>query len=98
MSKGTCTIESTQKDMRTVSVVRRNLMTVPGYSPYCGAMCRVMPRTRFNGEQFVCPCCGWVSSFPKEFIDEYKKKWRLYETGRIHTSKVIIRRNYSGIQ
>lgn len=22
----------------------------------------------------TCPCCGWVSSFPKEFIDEYKKE------------------------
>ena len=94
---GVCKLKSTQEDMRTVSVVRRNLMTVPGYSPYCGAMCRVMPRTRFNGMQFVCPCCGWVSLFPQEFIDEYKKKWGLDGTAKAHTPKVIIKRNDSEV-
>ena len=62
------------QEKRINSIVRENLMNEPGYSPYCGAMCKWMPRTRFNGKQFVCPDCGWVSSFPKEFIDEYKKK------------------------
>lgn len=71
------TTDNTPKEKHVNEIVRHNLMTEPGYSPYCGALCRVMPRTRFNGEQFVCPCCGWVSSFPKEFIDEYKKKWGL---------------------
>lgn len=59
-----------------MSVVRQNLMTEPGYTPYCGDMgCKNrMPRTRFNGEQFECRC-GWVSEFPAEFIKEYKAKW-----------------------
>lgn len=61
-----------------MSIVRDNLMTKPGYTPYCGNdKCRVMPRTLFNGKQFVCPRCGWVSSFEEEFINEYKKKWGL---------------------
>lgn len=57
-------------------IVRNNLMTRNGYTPYCGAMCSTMPRTMFDGEQFVCPCCGWRSEFPKEFINKYKAKWR----------------------
>lgn len=59
------------------SIVRDNLMTQEGYSPYCGngSNCRYsMPRTFFNGKQFDCKC-GWVSSFPPEFIKEYKEKW-----------------------
>lgn len=58
------------------SIVRANLMTEPGYSPYCGDMkCRHgMPRTRFNGSQFQCTC-GWKSGFPPEFIADYKAKW-----------------------
>lgn len=62
-----------------MSIVRDNLMNRPGYAPYCGAAehCTFgMPRTRFDGEQFVCRC-GWRSSFEPEFISEYKKKWRL---------------------
>ena len=62
-----------------MSIVRDNLMSRPGYTPYCGAAehCMFgMPRTRFDGEQFVCRC-GWRSSFEPEFIAEYKKKWRL---------------------
>jgi len=59
------------------SIVRNNLMTVPHYTPHCGNGCRAMPRTRFNGEQFSCKCCGWVSSFPKEFIKDYMVKWDL---------------------
>jgi hypothetical protein len=69
-----------------MSIVRDNLMTRPGYSPYCGSeLCKERqeyplrgqrwPRTKFNGEQFVCPKCNWVSEFPVEFIQEYKDKW-----------------------
>jgi hypothetical protein len=59
-----------------VSIVRDNLMTVPGYAPYCGDMnCKAgMPRTYFDGEQFCCHC-GWRSNFPRAFIAEYKAKW-----------------------
>ena len=47
-----------------------------GYSPYCGGEnCRTMPRTSFDGEQFVCGYCGWRSEFPDDFIEEYKRKW-----------------------
>lgn len=61
------------------TIVRENLMTRPGYTPYCGVVdgsCR-MPRTYFNGSQFVCPDCGWVSQFPEDFIKRYKEKWSL---------------------
>ena len=65
-----------------MSIIRENLMTRPGYSPYCGAdrywgYCTYhMPRTRFDGEQFVCKC-GWRSQFPADFIAEYKAKWHV---------------------
>lgn len=53
-------------------------MNREGYSPYCGnPNCRIMPRTHFNGSQFVCHVCGWKSSFPEEFITRYKKRWNL---------------------
>lgn len=58
-------------------VVRHNLLTEKNYTPYCGSnnvRCD-MPRTKFDGEQFVCPKCGFRSEFPKEFIDYYKQKW-----------------------
>lgn len=58
--------------------MQEKLMTEQGYRPYCGnPNCREMPRTEFNGEQFFCRCCGWVSQYPPEFIKEYKKKWKL---------------------
>lgn len=59
-----------------MSLIRDNLMTRPGYSPYCGNdNCGAgLPRTRFDGEQFKCPC-GWRSQFPADFIAEYKAKW-----------------------
>ena len=61
-----------------MSIVRQNLMTKKGYTPYCGNNeCKNMPRTRFNGEQFRCPCCGWTSQFPQEFIKQYKQKWNI---------------------
>lgn len=59
-----------------MSIVRHNLMTQHNYTPYCGNMeCPTMPRTIFNGEQFVCPRCTWVSEFPTSFIDEYIANW-----------------------
>lgn len=57
------------------SIIRTNLMKEKGYTPYCGNDKCTMPRTTFYGEQFVCDRCGWISSFPTDFIDEYKKKW-----------------------
>lgn len=59
-----------------MSLVRINLMTREGYSPYCGGeRCPLqMPRTTWDGEQFKCRC-GWRSQFPADFIAEYKAKW-----------------------
>jgi hypothetical protein len=59
-----------------MSIVRDNLMTKEHYTPYCGdnAGC-YLPRTYFDGEQFVCGHCGWKSEFPKNFIDSYRLKW-----------------------
>jgi hypothetical protein len=59
-----------------LSTVQRNLLSVPGYSPYCGAerCLKGMPRTTWdpNIRQFVC-ACGWKSSFPADFITKYTK-------------------------
>ena len=56
------------------SIVRRNLLTVPGYAPYCGEMCNTRGRTTFdvNIGQFRCRC-GWRSDFPADFIAAYRK-------------------------
>ena len=52
-----------------MTFMQEKLMTCEGYHPYCGnPNCKVMPRTEFNGEQFVCGYCGWKSSYPKDFI------------------------------
>lgn len=61
-----------------MSIIRDNLMTQEGYTPYCGNIGRrcSMPRTTFTGKQFKCPECGWVSQFDEKFIAEYKLKWR----------------------
>lgn len=68
--------------MTELTIVRENLMTIPGYTGYCGNdLSRSVkggcdnPRTKFNGEQFVCPRCGWVSGFPEDFIARYKQRW-----------------------
>ena len=57
------------------SQVRRNLMTVPGYRPYCGGdvCCLRNPRANWSPElgQFRC-ACGWVSRFDEEFIKVYR--------------------------
>lgn len=59
-----------------MDLIRKNLMSIPNYSPYCGSeKCSIIPRTVFDGEQFKCPCCGWRSEFPMSFILEYKNKW-----------------------
>jgi len=68
------------------TIVRHNLMTEEGYSPFCGNIgsrfgssgCH-NPKTQWdeNKEQFVCGHCGWVSSFPKDFIERYKQKWNI---------------------
>ncbi|WP_034256826.1 hypothetical protein [Adhaeribacter aquaticus] len=67
--------------MAEETIVRENLMTRPGYSPYCGnGRCKFTlwsnsnPRTKFNGSQFVCPTCGWTSQFPDDFIKRYKER------------------------
>jgi hypothetical protein len=63
------------------SIVRDNLMNREGYEPYCGAgaFCsKGMPRAKwdFKRDQFVCGC-GWISKFHKNFIERYKKRWKL---------------------
>lgn len=70
--------------MKEITIVRENLMNQKGYSPFCGNDISRLekggcdnPRTIFNGEQFKCPNCGWISQFPKDFIDRYKLKWNL---------------------
>jgi len=63
--------------MTETTIVRENLMTEKGYTPYCGCNCpHGMPRTEWDKtkEQFVC-ICGWVSMFPIEFIKRYTEKW-----------------------
>lgn len=60
-----------------MSIIRENLMTQPGYSPYCGNPDRCsygMPRTRFIHGQFQC-ACGWRSGFDADFIAQYQAKW-----------------------
>ena len=67
---------------KELSIVRTNLMNEKGYSGYCGnnlprsvkGGCS-WPRTKWNGSQFTCPECGWVSQYPEEFIKRYKLKW-----------------------
>lgn len=65
-------------------IVRSNLMNHKSYSPYCGnnkasrdiGGCN-NPRTVWNGSQFACPSCKWVSQFPDYFITAYKEKHNL---------------------
>lgn len=68
--------------MKEQTIVRENLMTQDGYTPYCGnnlpsavkGGCN-NPRTVWNGEQFKCPTCGFTSEFPADFIARYKERW-----------------------
>ena len=72
------TLTTEQKELAEGSIVRYNLLSVPNYLPYCGdAHCpRGLLRAPYSKElgQFKC-ACGWVSSYPPEFIEEYKKVW-----------------------
>lgn len=59
------------------SLVKENIMTRKGYTPYCGSdACLSFDRTRFNGEQFYCHC-GWKSQLSYDFISRYKEKWQI---------------------
>lgn len=57
-----------------MSIVRENLMTRPGYAPYCGRDA-CFSRAPFDGAQFKCVRCGWRSQFPEAFVEQYKAKW-----------------------
>lgn len=58
-----------------ITIVRNNLMQDVNYNPYCGnPNYNCMHRTKFNGEQFICRKCYWVSQFPQDFINRYKEK------------------------
>jgi len=71
-------IGTTDSDIQGSTVRQNLLMSVERYSPYCGGSgCSKMPRTEFNGSQFVCPECGWISQIPQDIIDKYKKRWSL---------------------
>ena len=68
--------------MPELSIVRNNLLTRPGYSPYCGneSCCGRMPRTQYweYSKQFQCSACGWESQYPADFIERYeayRKTW-----------------------
>ena len=70
--------------MTEKTIVRENLMTVEGYKPYCGNNVSRFaiggcsnPRVKWTGEQFKCPECGWLSEYPADFIERYKKRWNL---------------------
>jgi hypothetical protein len=82
----------------TDSIVRNNLMTQHGYSPYCGdPNCRKgMPRTTFDGQQFVC-LCGWRSEFPEDFITQYINHWAKVEQRYADAADYQFRRQF-GIQ
>ena len=56
------------------------------YRPYCGNNISrdavngcYNPRTQYRPSdgQFICPHCKWISDFPQDFIDRYKKKHNL---------------------
>lgn len=62
-----------------MSIVRENLLTRKGYTPYCGNLIARddiggcdNPRTSFDGEQFKCPKCSYRTNFEPEFIERYK--------------------------
>ncbi len=74
-------------EIKELTIVRRNLMSIQGYTGYCGdELClprtdsspERWPRTKWIPElsQFVCPKCGWVSEYPEDFIKRYIAKWK----------------------
>ncbi len=63
-----------------MTVIEENLLTVLDYTPYCGNQISSRdiggcdnPRLRFNGVQFSCPACSYMTDFEPEFIGRYKK-------------------------
>ncbi len=58
-----------------MSIVRENLLSQPGYTPYCGGEYKAcgLPRTKFDGQQFKCPRCSFRTNFEPEFIAEVVK-------------------------
>lgn len=58
-----------------MDIVRNNLLTRKGYTPYCGNgwnECGYrLPRMTFDGEQFKCKC-AYRTNFEPEFIEQYK--------------------------
>lgn len=56
------------------TTVRCNILTRPNYTPYCGnyGECSELPRTSYDGEQFVCSNCGWRSKFHPDFLKLYR--------------------------
>lgn len=58
------------------SIVRQNLMSQPGYAPYC-LECSTMARLTWTPRlsQFKCGSCGFVTKFPADFLAVYKEKW-----------------------
>ena len=64
-----------------LSPVQNNLLTRVGYAPYCGNVCCIaLKRTVFNGDQFTCVSCDWVSNHSIAFLNKYcaKKGLRNY--------------------
>lgn len=56
-------------------IVREKLMNEEGFTPYC--QCKNRVTLIFDGDQFICPRCGWILELPEDFINEYKEKWNL---------------------
>ena len=58
-----------------MSIVRRNMLSVNRYTPYCGDnnCSKGMPRTKYDKDkkQFICSC-GWQSEFDNDFMDAYE--------------------------
>ena len=62
-----------KEEFDVLSKVRKNLLTIGEYTPYCVSdNCSKNPRTFFNGKQFTCASCGWESDFSVIFTDKYK--------------------------
>jgi hypothetical protein len=65
-----------------INVVQWNLMDREGYTPYCGYEGKCSghwPRMVWVDrlEQFKCYHCGYTTEFKNDFIERYKRKWKL---------------------